>query len=118
MNDNPRLEALVETLVRLLAERVAAQVTDLLPTPRAAPDLDATPGWVDKRTASRALGISVATIDRLVREGAPVHLVGSRRRFDLATLRDWLASRGKGPTTSLHQVRRKREADDADIVEL
>ncbi len=44
---------------------------------------------------AKALGTSLASIDRLVREGLPREAVGARSRFDLPSCRQWLAQRGK-----------------------
>jgi excisionase family DNA binding protein len=52
-------------------------------------------GLVAKAEAARALGVSVSTLDRLARDGAPVHAVGGRRRFDVSELRTWLDARGQ-----------------------
>ncbi|MDP9037367.1 MAG: hypothetical protein M3O50_21425, partial [Myxococcota bacterium] len=45
------------------------------------------------------LAVSLATLDRLTREGMPIAAhVGDARRFDLEACRAWLAVRGKRPT--------------------
>ena len=113
------LEDFLETLASAFAERVAAQLADLI-VERQAPPAPVPGGWIDKVTASKALGISVATMDRLVRAGAPVHVVGARRRFDLADLRQWLATRGSAPATpiSVGQPAIPAEPEDEDIFDL
>jgi len=107
------LEDFLETLASAFAERVAAQLADLI-VERQAPPAPVPGGWIDKVTASKALGISVATMDRLVRAGAPVHVVGARRRFDLADLRQWLATRGSAPTTPIGVSQPATPAEPAD----
>jgi hypothetical protein len=65
----------------------------------AAPVAPAEPvGLVAKASAAKALGCSIATLDRLCAEGAPVHHVGASRRFDVAELRAWLDARGRKAT--------------------
>jgi hypothetical protein len=55
-------------------------------------------GLVAKADAARALGVSVSTLDRLARDGAPVHTVGGRRRYEVRELRAWLDDRGQRST--------------------
>ncbi len=71
-------------------------------TPVAAPAAPASPvgALLTKKQTCAALQISTSTIDRLVVEGAPVHVVGTRRRFDVAELRAWLAIRGRRATVA------------------
>jgi hypothetical protein len=40
-----------------------------------------------------ALGISLATVDRLVVDGCPHVIVSRTKRFDLAKVQEWLATR-------------------------
>lgn len=40
-----------------------------------------------------ALGISLATVDRLVVDGCPHVIVSRTKRFDLARVQEWLATR-------------------------
>ena len=54
-----------------------------------------------------ALGCSVATIDRMDREGMPHTIVGRTRRYDLASVRAWLNTRQERaipPTTTTAEV--------------
>ena len=44
---------------------------------------------LDKRELARQLGVSVATIDRLDREGQPFLRVGDAKRYDLAAVHAW-----------------------------
>jgi hypothetical protein len=54
---------------------------------------------LSKAALGKRLDVSVATVDRLTREGMPVAAhVGDARRYDLETCRQWLAARGKRPT--------------------
>ncbi len=50
---------------------------------------------------SKALGVSLATVDRACLQGLPYELVGTRRRFDLVAVRAWFAARGKVATTPI-----------------
>jgi excisionase family DNA binding protein len=73
---HPLVEALLDRLATLVAERVqlAPQQTS--------------PGLLSKRTLAQHLECSTATIDRLCREGKlPYRLVGDSRRFDLDEVR-------------------------------
>jgi hypothetical protein len=112
------LAGLLDALVDRLAPRVAALVVEQM---REAAKADAPPlptGLVDRRDAARALGISIATLDRLARDGAPVRRVGARRRFDLDELRAWLEARGRRPAAATRPVHRRRDddVDDDDVV--
>lgn len=49
---------------------------------------------VSRREAARALGISLAALDRLARAGLPRVMVGAVPRYDLQQARRWLADRG------------------------
>jgi hypothetical protein len=89
-------------LAELLADAIALAITrpDVIAAVRAvsphAPIADTIPGaLVAKVDAARALGVSVSTLDRLARDGAPVHTVGGRRRYDVSELRVWLDARGQ-----------------------
>jgi excisionase family DNA binding protein len=65
---------------RLRATQAKATSPAPAPTPGTAP-------LVDKRGCAYALGVSPATIDRLVRDGRiPYRIVGDSRRFDLAAV--------------------------------
>jgi hypothetical protein len=59
----------------------------------------AEPALFTKAQIARAIGVSVATIDRFDREGAPHERVGVSKRYDLARYREWLAGRGSVSTT-------------------
>jgi hypothetical protein len=68
---------------------------------------------VPKVDAARALGVSVATLDRAVAAGAPFEHVGTRRRFRIDSLRAWFTARGRKPTTPASD--RRRVEDDVDV---
>jgi hypothetical protein len=67
-------------------------------------------GLVARSDAAQAHGVSVSTLDRLTSEGAPVHAVGGRRRYDVTELRAWLDARGQRPANA------KPKAVDVDDV--
>jgi hypothetical protein len=75
-----RIHAAVDALLDALLEPAE-------PAPPPAPALDVR--LVDKREAARALAVSVATIDRLDREGQPFVRVGDAKRYDLAAVLAW-----------------------------
>jgi predicted DNA-binding transcriptional regulator AlpA len=114
-----KMESVLDSFIRMLAERVACHVADQLAARPTAPEpaTDLPNAWVDKRTACKTLGISTSTIDRLVREGAPVHIVGARRHFNLDEIREWLSVRGSRPTTPPRRVV-EEAVDDAEVVDL
>lgn len=66
-------------------------------------------GQVDRRGLARALGCSLVTVDRAVRDGLPSSAVGARRRFDVEACRAWFAARGQRP------VPKPAPADDVDV---
>lgn len=84
------LSALLDAIVDRVAERVAAKLSANAP-PAIEPQ-----GLLSVAATARALGISPPT---LYRSGAPFETVGTRRKYDLATVRAFFAARGKRPTT-------------------
>jgi len=60
-----------------------------------------------KADVARELACSVATIDRMTRDGMPAVTVGRTRRFDVAACRAWLDGRSDRRTAP-------RDADDTD----
>ena len=77
------IEPIVERAVeRALGELVARQ---------------AAPAVLDRAGLARGLGCSVASIDRLLREGVPHVRLGSDPRFVLADVIRWLQSRESRP---------------------
>jgi hypothetical protein len=69
-------------------------------------------GIVSGPTLDRVLAISAATRNRLAKEGLPFVHVGARRRYDVATCREWLAARGRKPAST---ERARGKADPIDI---
>jgi hypothetical protein len=92
----------ITTLRELLAAVQPAQ-----PAKEPAPE-----GLLSKARAAKAIGKSVATLDRLVKEAAPWHPVGDRMMFDLVELRAWLEGRGRKPTKA------KTRNDDVDVTDI
>jgi hypothetical protein len=78
-----------------------------------APDADNT-GLLTKKQLGRAIGKSVASIDRFDREGAPHAFVGDTKRYRLAAYTTWLAARGRKPTTAPRRAR--DEVDISDVI--
>jgi excisionase family DNA binding protein len=94
--NNQFAELLAEGIILAIKHPEFAATLRGIVTPTPTPEPE---GLLAKPRAAKALGVSVSTLDRLVKEGAPAHHVGARRRFDIAELRAWLASRGRKPTT-------------------
>jgi hypothetical protein len=111
------LAVLVDAVAERLAPAVAALVVERMQAMASA--VEAPVGLVDRRDAARAVGVSVATLDRLARDGAPVHRVGARRRFDVVELRAWLEARGRRPAAPRAALPPPRDdVDDAEVIEL
>jgi predicted DNA-binding transcriptional regulator AlpA len=72
----------LEPLIEQIADAVTARV-------QAAP----APALLDRNGLAHALGLSVATIDRLARAGLPSVRLIDARRFVLADVLAWLKSR-------------------------
>jgi len=61
------------------------------------PVIEPNEDYVDRRRLAEILGVSVATIDRMVRDGLPSETWGLRaRRFRPSLAKAWLRSRGAG----------------------
>jgi hypothetical protein len=113
--------ALVESGGQLLADIVIAALRRpdvmealraLNAAPAAAPDGEL---LLSKQRLAKALEVSVATVDRLTREGMPIAAhVGDARRYDLDSCRSWLAARGKRPTRA---PKRAADVDIGDVVD-
>lgn len=115
-SDAGLIDTLLELLADALAPRVAAAVVERLRAAEA-PRVKEPVGLCDKQTTATWLGISVPTLDRHVRSGAPKHQVGARRRFCIAEVRAWLEARGRraaAPNTS-GRVKRDARHDDAEL---
>lgn len=89
----------VEITLRVRASQLAA-IAAIFRAPVALAMPPAPSGSLVKAELAKALRVSLATVDRLVREGMPCELVGARRRFDLEACRVWLAARGRKSTAS------------------
>ena len=64
----------------------------LLPAPEALPlasPVSTPPPLVDKRELARTISVSVATVDRLDREGQPYVRIGDAKRYDVAAVLAW-----------------------------
>ena len=81
---------------------------------------------IDPKEAAERLGISLATITRCVKRGAPVHRWGStgrRYRIDVDEFRRWMEKQGNpsalsAPTGHLPQGGRQGLGPWADVDEL
>ncbi|MBL8720119.1 MAG: helix-turn-helix domain-containing protein [Myxococcales bacterium] len=71
-----------------------------------------------RRETARALGISLPTLDRLVRAGLPREFAGARSRFSLATVRAWLATRGREAVPKSPPRTKVGSGDDIDAAGL
>jgi hypothetical protein len=78
-----RILALVEELLDALLPAPAE------PAPPSPALSSPPPPLVDKRELARALAVSVATIDRLDREGQPHVRIGDAKRYDVAAVLAW-----------------------------
>jgi len=111
---SPLLAALgidLDALTDAIAEKTAARLRADLPT--------APTGLLTKRQIAGAIGVSVATIDRFDREGAPFERVGASKRYDLEIYRAWVAARGAKPTTpEVTTARTSTARPDADTERL
>lgn len=86
-------------LAERIAERTAEIVLAKIASKIEAAQTSAQTGLLTKRGIALAIGVSIATIDRLDREGAPHERVGASKKYDLGRYRAWLAVRGSKPTT-------------------
>jgi hypothetical protein len=75
--------------VAALADAIAARLTSAQPTTQRA--------LLDKATLAHELACSVATIDRMSREGMPFVAVGRTRRYDPDACRAWCETRTRQP---------------------
>jgi hypothetical protein len=104
-------------VVALRRPDVAAAIQTLTaatPAAATAATADLPGGLLSKAALAKRLDVSIATVDRLTREGLPVAAhVGDGRRYDLAACRAWLATRGKRPT----KAPKRDTVDIADVVD-
>jgi hypothetical protein len=80
----------LESMVGPLVERVADQVVARLL------ERETTPALLDRNGLAKALGVSVATIERLVKSGLPFVKLVDSKRYILADAMEWLRSRKGG----------------------
>lgn len=100
------LPPLTDADVERIAQRTAAIIlAEIRSEPLRDPDELRT-----RDELARAVGVSLATIDRLTREGMPVEIVGNGKRYHVGRCREWLATRGRKRTTET-----KKNVDDIDI---
>lgn len=78
-----RLEAAAE---RGAARAIARMQSDVCTT-----------GLLSARELAKTIGCSATQVQKLTAAGMPVVMVGTRRRYDVQTCRDWLASRNGEP---------------------
>lgn len=83
-------EPLVVVSLEQLRAEIRSAVAEALDAQATAPD------YRDRTEEALRLGISKATLDRLVREGAPVAWIGSTPRFQARAMDQFLAQRPKG----------------------
>ena len=76
-------------LVELVRSTVTEAVVALIPTTKS----EGPPPLLDRAGLGRALDVSIATVDRLVRDGCPFLLVLDSRRFEIDVVKAWLRSR-------------------------
>lgn len=76
-----RIHAAVDALIDALLD----SVEPTYPSPASI----APASLIDKRELARALNVSVATVDRLDREGQPFLRIGDAKRYDLASVLAW-----------------------------
>jgi hypothetical protein len=69
---------------------VREALAELLPPP-AAPERR--PALLDRKAIATELGVSVATVDRLCRDGMPFVRLGDSKRFELARVLEWARNR-------------------------
>ncbi len=95
------MNAPLDVLAGLLAlvREAAREGTAQALAAQAAPASLAAP-LLDKRELARALDVSPATITRLTGEGMPHLFVGASPRYDVESVRAWLAERGRQGTTA------------------
>lgn len=77
----------VEELEELVQRAVSKALEERMPETSGPSSLLARSGL------ALALGCSLATVDRAVKDGCPFVVVGRTKRFDLARVQQWLATR-------------------------
>jgi hypothetical protein len=107
------LTTIMRALAHELAPPLAKFLAEQLRAASSAPTEPVPTTGLTKSQLGRAIGRSVATIDRLDREGAPFAYVGARKTYDLAAYRAFLAARGK--RTTAQPRKRPPVEDDVDV---
>jgi hypothetical protein len=82
-------DAIRDFLVEVVRESVHAELEEV--------DKPAAPALVDRAGLSRALGVSLATVDRLRAEGIPTIWVADSPRFEVAAVVTFLRDRKREP---------------------
>jgi hypothetical protein len=88
---------LVDQLERRCAERTAAIVLERLSPNDSRSEDGSAPALLDRAGLGRALGASLSTVDRLVRDGCPFIVAGASKRFQLDRVLAWLEARNAKP---------------------
>lgn len=95
-------------VVTLTAQQLRALVAEAVADAMAELDLgEPAPELVDRRGLAQALSVSLSSVDRLIREGAPLVRVGDAPRFRVADVVAWLQARAAGGPTHAIEGGRK-----------
>lgn len=92
-NRRARIYALREELFELEAEEHAELVAEKVKRVTSAPAPAEPPRRLKKSELAQHLGVSTVQVDRLDREGQPFIRIGDAKRYDLAEVLAWHASR-------------------------
>jgi len=87
----PVRDLLQDLLVDLVRRAVREELSE------ARPQVEPQAALVDRIGLSKALGVSLASVDRLRTEGLPTCWIGEAPRFEVASVISWLRSRGAKP---------------------
>lgn len=80
-------EAVIGEAVEAAVARAIAPLLERLEAPA--------PALLDRRGLAAALGVSLSSVARLLREGLPRIMVGDSPRFELGAVLDWLRGRSE-----------------------
>jgi hypothetical protein len=83
----------VPTVAVLTPEQLQELVRGAVETALAERHEDAAPMLLDRARVARALGVGIATVDRLRREGMPCVFIGESPRFLITNCVEWLQRR-------------------------
>lgn len=83
------LRLFMGALARMLAPEIAAELRRMTANDEPRDTL------LTRAECARALGVSIPTIDRAIRDGCPKVTIGRAVRFDLAAVRAWMEKSGK-----------------------